>query len=198
VHLSPSRLHVHLLFTPRRSSKALLLRKLPPFPILVDFRHASGTKREASLVLAALEHHGRVRGISLRAKAFKNTAKIFRALSRHLPELESLEIGFNHNSDHVKLPDTFLLGSASCLRRLKLRDAELRNLSPLLSTVTGLVELSLSLCVPLNTFPEESFIANLQGLSCLRRFELRLTRSHRYPAIIGDSPRLPSRTGDIV
>ena len=198
VHLSPCRLHVHLLFTSRRSSKALLLRNLPPLPILVDFRNASWTKREVSLALVALEHHGRVRGISLRTKPFKNIAKVFRALSRHFPELESLEIASGDRQDFVVLPATFLLGSASSLRRLKLQDAEPRNLYPLLSSATGLVELALTLRVPHTTFPEEFLIANLQRMPCLRRLELRLTYPVWYDAMTGDRPRLPSLTGDII
>src|ERR1700761_7650430 len=97
VHLSPSRLHVYLRFTPRRSSKAPLLKNLPPFPILVDFRQASWTKRQVSLALAALEHHGRVRGIYLGTKGprFKEPTEVFEALSHPFPELESLEICFS-------------------------------------------------------------------------------------------------------
>jgi hypothetical protein len=197
VHLSPSRLHVHLLFTPRRSSKALLLRNLPPFPILVDYRFSKWTKREVSLALAALEHHGRVRGISLRTMPFANMAQILRALSHPPgPELESLEIVPGHR--HDVLPVSFLLGSASSLRRLKLQDVEPECLSPLLSTVSGLVELSLTLRVPFNTLPEESLISDLQRMSCLRRLELRLMYPLWFHGIIGDGPRLRPPSGDIV
>jgi hypothetical protein len=151
VHLSPSRLHVYLRFTPRRSSKAPLLKKLPPFPILVDFRHASWTKREVRLALAALEHHGRVREISLGTKLSKEPTEVFEALSHPFPELESLEICFSHIIYLTTLPTTFL-GSASCLRRLELQVFEQRYLSPLLSTIRGLVELLLNLRVPHQQF----------------------------------------------
>jgi hypothetical protein len=195
VHLSPSRLHVQLLFTPRRSSKALLLRNLPPFPILVDYRFSKWTKREVSLAIAALEHHGRVRGISLRTKPFTDMAQILRALSHPPgPELESLEIAPGHR--HDVLPVSFFVGSASSLRRLKLQDVEPECLSPLLSTVTGLVELSLTLRVPFNTLPEESLISDLQRMSCLRRLELRLM--YPFHAIIVDGPRLRPPSGDII
>ena len=196
VHLSPSRLHVHLLFTPRRSSKALLLKNLPPFLILVDYRNAKWTKREVSRVLAALKPRGRVRGISLGTKLPAETTEVFGALSRPFPELESLEICSNLR-DYMP-PATSLLGSASCLRRLKLRVDEPSSLSPLLSNVTGLVELALTLRVPLNTLPEESLLADLQRMSCLRRLELRLTYLHWHHSVLSNSPQPPARTGDVV
>jgi hypothetical protein len=199
VHLSPSRLHVYLLFTPRRSLKALLLKNLPSLPILVDYRFAKWTNKEVSLALAAIEHRGRVRGISLRTKSSTETAKIFKAFSHPFPELEGLEIYFSHDYDFAILPTTFLLGSALCLRRLKLRHVDPMYLSPLLSTATGLVKLELTLRVPHNALPEESFVADLQRLSCLRRLELRLTYLPSWHnALLNNSPWPPSRTGDIV
>jgi hypothetical protein len=82
VHLSPSRLHVHLLLTLRRSSEAIMLRDLPSFPILVDYRRAKWTKREMGLALAAIGHQGSVREISLQGKTFRDMAEIFKALNR--------------------------------------------------------------------------------------------------------------------
>ena len=195
VHLSPSRLHVHLLLTPHRSSEAIMLRDLPPFPLLVDYQRAKWTKKEMGLALSAIGYHGCVRGISLLGKPWKDMTKVFKALNRPFPDLESLEICSDYEYDFAMLPATFLLGSAPCLRRLKLQDVDPRCLSPLLSTVSGLVELSLSIGIPLDTLPEESFVANLQRMSCLCHLELVL---HHRPTIIGYSPRPPSPTGDIV
>ena len=198
VHSSPSRLHVHLLFTPHRSSKAIMLKDLPSFPILIDYKLAKWTKRELDLALAAIGHRGCVRGISLRGRPFTNSDNILKALNRPFPDLESLEILSDYEGHNfVMLPATFLLGSAPCLRQLKLQDVDSRSLCPLLSTMTGLAELSLSIRIPLDTLPEESFIANLQRMSCLRRLELELLP---HPSIISDSPRPQSstRTGDIV
>ena len=198
VHLSPSRLHVHLLCTPHRSSKAILLRKIPVFPILVDYRQSNWTKREVNLALAAIEQRSRVRGIFLGTKLFRDTTEIFGALSRPFPELESLEICSTDSHYLAILPTTFFLGSASSLRRLKLWVVEPKCLSPLLSTVTGLVELYLTLRVPLNTYPEESLIANLQRMSCLRRLEFRLSYPLWYETLHSSNPRPPANTGDIV
>jgi hypothetical protein len=178
-----------------------MLRNLPPFPILVDYRRATHwTNTEVSLALAALEHSGRVRGISLRTQPYTNIIDIFRALSCPFPELESLEIRPGLNHDLVILPDAFRLGSASRLRRLELRNVEQRSfkLSPLLSTVMGLVELSLTLIVSINAYPEESLILNLQRMSCLRRLELKLKYRLWHETIITDSTRPPASTGDMI
>jgi hypothetical protein len=115
-------------------------------------------------------------------------------LSCPFPELESLEIYSSDKDRLAIIPTTFFLGSASSLRRLKLLVVEPQCLSPLLSTVTSLVELSLTLRVPPNAFPEESLIADLQRMSCLRRLELRLAHPLWYETIISNSLRPPAGT----
>jgi hypothetical protein len=190
VHSSPSRSHVHLLFNPRRSSRVTMLRSLPPFPILVDYRVASWTEREENRALAAISRHSRVRGIALRCSG-RYMVKILRALSHPFPKLESLEIcRCDHN---YKILPTSL--SAPCLQKLTLREVIPRCLSPLLSTATGLVELTLTLTIADSALPEASFIANLQRMSCLCRLELKM-RYHR--ATISNGRRPPAGAGDIV
>ncbi|KAH9066305.1 hypothetical protein EDB87DRAFT_1679050 [Lactarius vividus] len=199
---SPSRLHLHLLFTPHRSS-TIMLSSLPPLPILIDYCVASWTEKEERFALAAIKHCGRVRGIALR-RPYKDMAKLLRALSRPFPRLESLEIcppnksySRSHDHDHeLILPTTFLSGSAPCLRQLTLREVVPRCLSPLLSSATGLAELTLTLRVAYTALPDASLIANLQRMSHLRRLELSLDYwpNARYP----DPPEPPASTGDAV
>src|ERR1700761_8392487 len=61
VHSSPSRLHVHLLFTPCQSSKDAMMRHLPPLSILFDYSNLSTLEEEVNPALAAIIHHSRVR-----------------------------------------------------------------------------------------------------------------------------------------
>ena len=190
VFLASSSLHLRLQFTPRRSSMEPMLRHLPPFPILVDYRTTLWPKKEENLALAALRHCGRVRGIALR-KPFPAT--ILRALSHPFPELESLEICSTQGHEEVLLPPTFLSGSISCLRRLTLRDTAPRCLS-LLSLATGLVELDLTIVY--RGPPAASLITNLQRMSCLRRFELKSNVGPFWPVTV--SPPPPDSTGDVV
>jgi hypothetical protein len=160
---SSSRLHVHLLFTPRRCSTVTMLKHLPP-PIVVYHRGASWTKKEENSAIAVIRHRSRVRGIVFHA----HTAKLLGALSHPFPELENLEICPYDHDGELALPATF---SAPRLRRLTLKEVVPRSLSPLLSSATGLVELSLTMDIS----PPVSLLANLQRMSCLRRLELNLS-----------------------
>ena len=186
VFSASSRLHLCLLYTPRRSSRDPVLRCLPRFPIFANYHSVkSWTKKEEKLVLAAIRDPGHVRGITLE-RPFPETVHL--ALSRHFPILESLTIYSMSTLDEVSLPPTFLSGSAPCLRQLTLQDISLGCLSSLLSSATGLTDVSLtlriarrgprdaslrgprdaSLCGP----PDASLLTNLQRMSCLRRLKL--------------------------
>ncbi|KAH9062290.1 hypothetical protein EDB87DRAFT_1830498 [Lactarius vividus] len=136
VLLSSSRLRVHLLFTPRRSPTNPVLRRLPPLPILVDYRTGLWTAKEERLALAAIRHRSR-------------------KVSKCPPH--------SRVSEPI-LRTTFLSGSAPSLRRLTLRGVGPEYLSPLLSSATGLVELALTPGVMYGALPEASLIANLQRI----------------------------------
>lgn len=198
VHLSPSRLQVHLLFTPRRSSRGTILKSLPPLPILIDYCAESWNEKQERFILAAIRQRSRVREIGLR-RADVDMPKLFRALScgHPFPELEGLRILSSYLSDQgLIFPSTFLSGSVSCLQRLTLQDVEPRCLSPLLSSTTGLVELSLTFRASDSALPEASLISNLQCMANLRRLELRPRPQHHTTT--SDGPRLPSGSGDVV
>ncbi|KAI9464458.1 hypothetical protein BJY52DRAFT_819785 [Lactarius psammicola] len=192
---SSSRLHVYLLFTPRRSSTAVVLRRLPPLPILVDYCVKTWTKKGEHLLLAALRQRSRVRGIVLQTP-YTDAAKLLRVLNHPFPELESLEIrpSYPYDSNCELIPATFLSGSAPSLRRLTLQDGIPRCLSSLLSSATGLVELALALK---SSPPVASLLTNLQRMSCLRRLELNVYYQPGTKYFDTDSP--PSAgPGDVV
>ncbi|KAH9173613.1 hypothetical protein EDB89DRAFT_708861 [Lactarius sanguifluus] len=169
---SPFRLDVHLLFSPRRSSKATVLNSLPPLPILVDYYPETGTwtKKDESVALAAISDRSRVHGIALQRQC-PEMAKFLQALSYPFPKLESLEIGPAYCDHELLLPTGFLSGSFLSLRRLSLRILLLTRFSPLLSSATGLVELTLTLKVTFTALPEAWFVASVQRMSHLRRLE---------------------------
>jgi hypothetical protein len=199
VHLSPTRLHVHLLLTPRRSSRVLMLKNLPPFPVLVDYHFISSTETEDNLALAALRHRSRVRGIVLRRSYYRDMAKLLRSLSHPYPELESLEICPSYPQDHglLMLPATFLSGSAPRLRQLTLGNVAPASLSPFLSLATGLVKLTLSSHTHYSLLPEATLLSILQRMSCLCHLELNLI--HSFHTIISDPPPPAGTvTGDVV
>ncbi|KAH9002422.1 hypothetical protein EDB86DRAFT_306127 [Lactarius hatsudake] len=195
VLLSSSRLHLHLLFNILNKSRLAMLKHLPPFPILINYRASSWTAKKDNLALALMRHRSRVRGITLR-RPYTNIEKFFTALSYPFPELESLEIcPPNDRGRALVLPASFLWGSAQCLRRLTLREVAPRCLSPLLSSATGLVELALTLRVAHVARPEALFLTNLQRMSCLRRLELNVVE---WPNIDPAWTYPPASAGDVV
>ena len=195
---SSTHLRLRLLFTPRRSSKAPMLKSLPSFPILVDYSATSWTEKEENLALAAVRHRSRVRGITLRGPSCP--ASLLKALSHPFPELESLRICPSYSSDREQrelvLPATLLSGSAPRLRRLTLRGVEPTCISPLLSVATGLVELDLTLNSGDNSRPVPSILPNLQRMPCLRRLELHLEHHPNIFHFLPDPP--PSAQAGVV
>ena len=186
-----------------------MLRCLPPFPILIDYRAHYWPVEEENLaheaLLEALGHRGRVRGVALRSP----DSKILGALSHPFPELESLEVCHNptdgrlfdpnyqpdDESERI-LPATLLSGSAPCLRRLTLRRITPDCLPPLLSFAMGLIELALTF----NTLPPEALLLpNLQRMSCLRSLELKVIYGPSITQDIYDRDLLPpAYSGDVV
>lgn len=194
VHLSPFRLHAHLLFAPRRSLRVTILRRLPPFPILIDFSDASWTVKEVNIALAAIRHQSRVRGITLHIPD-RGRAKFLSALSLPFPDLESLDICSEFSHKALILPATFLSGPVPCLRRLTLQGVVPSSLLPLLSSATGLVELSLTFQTGRLSHFDVSLLTNMQRLSRLRRLELNLSYQ-RYPTCF--FPPFPFVTGEVL
>ena len=199
VFLSSSRLHVHLLLTPRRPWSPIL-RYLPNFPIYFDYTTVNAsplrwTEKEENLALAAISHRSRVRRISLEQPC---PPRVLQALSHSFPELESLTLDLCSIYAYVPpkqvSPTVFLSGSTPCLRQLTLRVVVSEALSALLSSTMRLEELVLTLRVVRGSLPEASLIANLQCLSCLRRLELELVYPHRFSHI----PPPSTSTGDVV
>ncbi|KAN0128565.1 hypothetical protein V8E53_013610 [Lactarius tabidus] len=192
---SSSHLRMHLLFTPRRPSKAPMLKSLPRLPILVDYSAAAWTEKEENQALAALRHRGGVRGITLRGPC---PTSLHKALRRPFPELESFQICPTYDSDHhheLVLPAMLLSGSAPRLRRLILQQVTPASLSPLLSFTTGLVELAITIKGSDTSPPIPSLVRNLQRMSRLRRLELNLLYRPEALYLTFDHPPLSASAG---
>ena len=200
---SSSRLHLHLLFTPWRPSKVHMLRRLPQFPVIVDYTASPWTEREENLAVAAIGTGSRVHRLALR-RSYANMAKLLRALDRPFPELESLEIFPIHGRNpyslsplQLTLPPKFISTSAPRLTRLALRDVHPECLAPLLSSATGLIDLNLDIWY--SATPETSLLTDLKRMSCLHRLELRLTYRNRDVSLdSGPPPPVGALAGDIV
>jgi hypothetical protein len=179
----------------------MVLRRLPPLPVLVHCDASDWTEKEDRLALAAIKHRKRVRGITLR-RPHAYTAMLYKLLNTPFPNLESLDF-YSFLDSGLVLPATFLSGSASCLRQLKLHGVVPSCLSPLLSSATGLVELTLALRLKFDEPPDTSLLANLQRMSFLCRLDLELSYHEEIdigpyssppPASVGDAVTLPNLT----
>ncbi|KAI0253922.1 hypothetical protein BJV78DRAFT_139886 [Lactifluus subvellereus] len=191
---SSSRLHVRLLFTSRRPPRAVVLTRLPPLPIVVDYSEATiQTLKEQNRATAALRYPNRACGIAIKGSHLLSDG-VRRALNRPFPILESFKL---HSGYRCEVPTTIFRGSAPSLRRLHLQNVTFPSVSQLLSSTTGLVQLELDLdtdtivCLS----PAASLLTHLQAMPCLRRLQLRVRRLTSPTTSI---PVFPTRAADVV
>ena len=174
---SPSRLDLSFVVIGHNPGdiKTVYTSRLPPLPIRIDYSHSYGTptNKDVDRVLAALKHCDlRVRGIVFNGKDLQQLEKVFKEMKRPFPALERLEISTDGRK--LQLPPTFLKGSASRLRCLKMFPVSFKSISRLLSSATALVELFLSLDTIFGSSPMASLSAYLQAMPCLRWLALKL------------------------
>ena len=140
---------------------------------------------EFGCMQAALKSYNRVRGITFSGTA-PDFDELFKATKCPFPMLEDLELrNLDSGIAELKVPATFLDGSAPHLRRLKLYRISLTSISSLLSTTTMLFEL----CLRIYT-TSASLLAHLQDMHCLRHLNLR-PRTRGAPSSI-DGPMPPT------
>jgi hypothetical protein len=91
---SPSRLHVQLRFTEHRSARAIVIRHLPPLPIIVDYSFGASLAQTQLRMISALSYPDRVCRIVFDTyyKESKHTSKLLAAMSQPFPSLKSLEL----------------------------------------------------------------------------------------------------------
>ena len=159
---------------------------LSPLPIAIEHGYPPSTAshmkaKEFGCMLAALKHYNRVRGITFSGSA-PDFDKLFEATKHPFPILEDLELcNLDGRITELKLPATFLKGSAPPLRRLQLTRISLTSISSsLLSSAMMLTELCLRIYTPFTT---ASLLVHLQDMHCLRHLELKL-RTWKVPSSI--------------
>jgi F-box-like len=183
---SPSRLDLHLYCT-NGVPVADMLTHSPPLPLTIDYdaMHREMTAEDESGILLALSHRDRVRRIDL----FKlpNLGKFVTAMDDRFLILERLYV---NSRTEVVLPETF---QAPNLRRLRLLTASLPIGSPLLTTATRLVTLTL-LSIPASTYFPPSYI--LSRLSFMLQLE-RLVIEFCFPTPNRDVEYQLHQTPDI-
>ncbi|KAI0286282.1 hypothetical protein BC826DRAFT_94588 [Russula brevipes] len=158
---SASYLHLCLVCTPGMPIAAMLAHS-PHLPLMIYYDHYTIAKdKEINL---ALGYHNRIRRICLQMPA-QNFQKVLMTIGNEFPILEDLMLEPLFNTDMaLVLPRTF---QAPQLRRLILRNFAPIG-SPLFTTATGIVLLSLINIHPSAYFPPNDLIQHLSHMPQLQ------------------------------
>jgi len=180
---SPRRLDLKLYCTRKRSVSSKTLDIWPALPIII-FALGMQSKEEVTNIIATLGHHNRVCKIYYRNGQFQDSLlKEFAAMDKPFPALTSLELLSSQQQNVPVLPDSFLGGSAPCLRSLLLSGIPYPSIGKLLSSTTNLVRLSLwhiphsGYIAPETIVPCLSMLPRLKSL--LLEFQYPRSRAHR-------------------
>ena len=192
---SPRRLHLTLVYNPRKPVGEMLdVWPALPFVIIMGFRDSPGWEREVTLIdsiIGALEHHEPICRIAFSCFPALLLSRLAAGIGQPFPMLTSLQLsGVPHlETSH---PNSFLGGSAPCLRILTLIGISFPALPNLLLSASDLVHLDLwdipnSAYIP----PNEMVVC----LSALKRLKtLYLGFRSNIPGRKGRCPPLLTRT----
>ncbi|KAF8484039.1 hypothetical protein DFH94DRAFT_337870 [Russula ochroleuca] len=167
--------------------KTILSRHFPPLPIDIRTNRAilANQAKDVARIYSALKHPDRIRRVSF-IETTTVLDKLLKAIKFPLPALESLELRDKYDRA-LKIPATFLKGSYLHLRTLKLHPirVSLPTISRLLSSVPALTCLCLLIDTNVASGPPPAMLlllSHLQGMPCLRRLDLELTRFFGEPS----------------
>ncbi|KAI0298244.1 hypothetical protein BC826DRAFT_120765 [Russula brevipes] len=191
VFASPHRLDLRLLCRRNRPVRATL-DIWPVLPLEIEYHYRTWEVRDD--IIAALEHHDRVRKISLRAVSNSVWETLVTALQMPFPELTSLSLwpgsGDRRDISVPVLPNSFLGGSAPRLQILSLGGIPFPAVQNLLLSASDLVDLNL-LCLPHSGYiSPASMVACLSSLNRLKSFRLGFESPLSRP----DQPSPPPQT----
>jgi len=187
---SPSRLHIRLLFTEHRSGRAIAIRRLPPLPIVVDYRFGARLAQTQLRMISALAYPDRVCGITFNMSPgqSEHSSELLAAMNQPFPSLKRLELNWP-SSVGLHTPPPFVTAQTPHLRSLKFIGG-VTELCRVLPYTTSLVDLTLRFhtitFLPLDT----QLLVRLQGLSSLRRLKVETWDA--------DMPDHPSRREDVI
>ena len=203
---SPHRLNLQLLCTPETPARDTL-DIWPPLPLVIlDHGEFRDNQSRVDNILAALEHNDRVCKIHLRVErysgseleCFTNSA----AMQRPFPELTHLRLGMYGDGREPILPDSFLGGTALCLRSLAFSHVSFPGLPKLLLSAPHLVHLYLFDIPGSGYIRPEAMATSFSALTSLdslclqfRISQIRLDSESRRPPLPPlTRPILPSLT----
>jgi hypothetical protein len=161
---SPHHLNLRLLCTPKTSRGMLDV-----WPALPLFIRGYVSRPDMDNIIAVLERSDCVCGIDLHYNS-RSQEKVWAAMQQPFPELTHLKL-FGTNTDQV-IPDSFLGGSAPCLRSLQLDVIPFPGLPKLLLSTTRLVTLRLFNIPHSGYFSPEAIVTALSRTTSLNILSL--------------------------
>jgi hypothetical protein len=174
---SPRRLQVMLFFAESTPTRAAVLEcpSLAHLPIVVDYSRIVWNAGAQTRLISALRYPNRVVRITINGSC-KNFDKICKALDLPLPALTSLELhNMKGNVEPIRQASS-LLTSIKSLLHLRLDNAELSSLLPLLSVTRALESLTLIVDALFWQREGTSLLTHLQRIPHLRDIQVS-TRS---------------------
>ena len=187
---SPRQLNLRLFCTPRTPARDML-DVWPALPLIVE--GSANRPEELYNIIAALERSDRAYDIELRDVSSSHLENILTAMQKPFPELTYLSL---QSSEETKvIPESFLGGSAPCLRELWLDGIQFPGLLRLLLSATHLVNLGL-LHIPHSGYISPETIVT--ALSTLTELEF-LVLEFQFPLSSPDwETRLPPLTHSVL
>ena len=166
---SPRRLDLHIVCT-NVNQVEKYLNIWPQLPIAIEASSDISPLPGVPNIVAALKHHHRVSKINL-CGAPNSLLKEFGAMKNSFPALTELRLQ-SSDAYPLVLPDSFLLGSAPCLRTLRLYGISFPALPKLFLSSSNLVELDLWDIPPSGYISPEALTTSLSVLTKLKSLSL--------------------------
>jgi hypothetical protein len=193
---SPRYLNVQLLCTEKMQVKKML-DIWPALPIVIQY--FSFPRSSVDNIFAALEHRNRVHSITLYTS--DRTSELEKAVAMmqdSFPVLTDLQLDL-HSDDKIDetalvIPDSFLGGSAPCLRGLTLGGMSFPGLPKLLLSATYLVALQLWRIPHSAYISPETMVTCLSALTSLKYFTLDFKPPQTHPDRESRHPPSPTCT----
>jgi len=189
---SPRSLNLRLRCTNKRSVQ-MMLDVWPALPIAIEGRGGMSRPQVERNIITALKQRNRVCKIDLRPVTI-SLLKRMRAMKEPFPALTDLKLRPLKRGRVPVLPDSFLGGSAPCLRSLHLDGIPLPAIPKLLLSTTGLVDLELFNIPRLGYISPESMTTSLASLTKLQTLSL----GFQFPGSHDTTTRLPPLPARIV
>jgi len=150
----------------------------PPLPLLIK-----GDVFETSVdnVIAELEHSDRICQITLDCHTSLEIEKLWTAVRVPFPELAALNLSMGYLLEGPVLPDSFLGGSAPCLRCLQLDSIPFPGLPNLLFSATHLTDLRLHHISHSGYISPEAMVSCFSALTRLESLILHFESPESFP-----------------